>query len=182
MANTRVITPEARLSFPALFRPAKPMNEGQQAKYQCELIFDADTDLEPLRAAANQAAKDKWGDKIPKNIRSPFRDGGDRDGIDGYAGKKFITARSIDKPGVVVGPNKEPCLDESEVYGGCYVRVSVTAFAYEVTGNKGVSFALNNVWKVRDGEPFVNRISAEDDFADCDGSAYGSDETTSSLL
>lgn len=177
----RIVTPLARLSYPNLFKPAKPMSEGQEAKYQCELIFPPGTDLSALKKVASDCAKAKWADKVPKNLRTPFRKGDeDRDGKDGYEGAIFIGARSKDKPGIVVGPNREECLDQSEVYGGCYVRASITAFAYSNAGNNGVAFALNNVWKVKDGEPFGSRRSAEDDFADA-GSSSDFD-TADSLL
>jgi hypothetical protein len=182
MSETRLITPTCRLSFPYLFRPAKPMTDGGEEKYQCELIFDEGQDLSALKAAANKAAGDKWGDNIPKNIRTPFRKGSERDS-EGYPDDcTFIGARSKDKPGVVLGANREACVDQSEVYGGCYVKVSVTAFAYDTSGNKGVSFALNNVWKIKDGEPFGNRRSAEDEFSDeqVDAEAFG--DTVDSLL
>jgi len=171
----RTVTPLARLSYPHLSKPADPMNPGDKPKYQCELIFEKGTDIKALRQLATDCARNKWGDKMPKNLKTPFRSGDtDREDKDGYEGATFISARSTDKPGIIIGPNREPCLDESEVYGGCYVRASVTCFAWE-TKNKsgavvsqGVSFALNNIWKVKDGEPFGNRRSAEDDFADLD--------------
>ncbi len=182
--SNRVITPVARLSYPYLFEPSKPMADGGDAKYQCELIFPAGSDMSDLKRAANQAAKDKWGDKIPKNIRTPFRDGDkDREGKDGYEGCTFIGARSKDKPGVVVGRDRTPCMDPSEVYGGCFVKASVTAFAYDNAGNKGVSFALNNVWKIRDGEPFGNRRNASEEFqgAEVDEDAFGDSFDTEAM-
>lgn len=175
----RVITPIARLSYPYLFEKSEGMN-GQEGKYQCELIFEDGADLAELKRAANIAAKDKWGDKVPKNLRSPFRDGDtDREGKDGYEGCVFIGARSKDRPGVVIGRDRAPCTDQSDVYGGCYVKASVTAFAYEQAGNKGVSFALNNVWKIRDGEPFGSRRNADEEFAeaDVDEDAFGGDDS-----
>lgn len=179
----RVITPLARLSYPAIFKPAKALNDGE-AKYQCELIFAPGTDLSELKQAATQAAIDKWGaGKVPKNLRTPFREGDrEREGKDGYDGCVFIGARSKDKPGVVVGRERDPCTDESEVYGGCYVRASVTAFAYEHAGNKGVSFALNNIWKIRDGDPFGNRRNAEEEFGDVETDEEAFGEMSSSLL
>lgn len=177
----RLITPIARLSYPALFKPAKAMDEKGTPKFQCELIFEPGTDLSELKAAANEAAKAKWGTKIPKNWRSPLRGGNvDRAEKDGYEGRIFMSARSTDRPGIVMGPNREPVMNESDVYGGCYVVASVTAFAYDKGGNKGVAFALNNVWKVRDGESFgTSRKSAEDEFAglDIDADSFGSDES-----
>lgn len=175
----RVITPIARLSYPYLFAKSAGMN-GAEGKYQCELIFPANTDMADLRAAANAAAKEKWGDKPPKNLKSPFRKGDeDREDKDGYEGAVFIGARSKDKPGVVVGPDRLPCADPSEVYGGCFVKASVTAFAYDTNGNKGVSFALNNVWKIRDGEPFGSRRNAEEEFGnvEVDEDAFGEDSS-----
>ena len=184
-ANRRCITPIARLSFPALFKPAKPMSEGQEGKYQCELIFPKDTDLSELQRCVDQAIEDKWGNKPPAKLRLPFRDGSERNS-DGYENSIFFSCRTSDKPGVVIGPNREPCLDPSEVYGGCYVRVSVTAFGYDMTTNKGVAFALNNVWKIRDGESFTGRRSAEAEFADVemDADAFGAeaDEGMSDLI
>lgn len=173
---TRVVTPIARLSYPYLFKPSKPMLDGGVAKFQCELIFPKTADLSELKRAVNQAAVAKWGSSIPKNLKSPFRSGDtDREGKDGYEGSIFIGARSKDKPGVVIGPSRIPCVDESDVYGGCYVICSVTAFAYDTSGNKGVSFALNNVWKVRDGEPFGTRQAADQEFSSVqvDSDAFG---------
>ena len=54
--------------------------------------------------------------------------------------------------------------DPDEVYAGAIVRASVTSFSYDVSGNKGVSFALNNVQKIRDGERLDGRARAQDDF------------------
>jgi hypothetical protein len=154
--------------------------DGADGKYQCELIFEPGEDLSKLKAAAKEAARTKWGDKIPANLRSPFRDGDvDRADKDGYEGRTFIGARSKDRPGVVVGESLEDCVDPRDVYGGCYVRASVTAFAYDRNGNRGIAFALNNVHKVADGEPFGNRMSAADEFRNAggvDAAAFGSGE------
>lgn len=74
MSKTRLVTPDAILSYPNLFVP-RAMAEGMPEKYSCELIFPEGTDLTPLREAASAAAIQKWGDKLPANVRSPFRDG-----------------------------------------------------------------------------------------------------------
>jgi len=182
--SKRVITPLARLSYPYLFEPAQAMQAGGQEKYQCELIFSPDADLSELRAAIEQAKHDKWGDKPPAKLRSPFRDGDtDREGKMGYDGCTFIGARSNQQPGVVIGRYKDPVVNQSDVYGGCWVKASVTAFAYDTNGNKGLSFGLNNVWKIRDGDPFGSRRSAEDDFSseELDPAAFGEEEQSELL-
>lgn len=177
-------TPTARLSYPNLFRP-RAVEEGKEKMYSCALIFDEDAQKTPefavLKAAAKQAAKDKWGDKIPSTLRSPFRDGADKD-QDGYgSGKVFINISSKQKPGVVDG-RKDPIEDENEVYAGCYVKASVRAYAYDTKGNKGVSFGLQNIQKVKDGEPLGNRTRAEDDFDAVDSDESDSDEAADELF
>jgi hypothetical protein len=42
----------------------------------------------------------------------------------------------------------------------------MNAYAYDVSGNRGVSFGLGNVQKVADGEALSSRTTAEDDFSD----------------
>lgn len=56
-------------------------------------------------------------------------------------------------------------MDPSEVYSGCYMRATLTAYAYDKGGGKGVSFGLQNLMKVKDGEPLSSRATAENDFA-----------------
>jgi len=50
------------------------------------------------------------------------------------------------------------------MYPGAGVRASVSAFAYDSNGNKGVSFALNNMQKVSEGERLDGRAAADDEF------------------
>lgn len=183
MADKRVNTAIGRLSYPYIFERSKPMGNETEGKFQCEVIFDNEDQLANVKAAIEQAIADKWP-KRPNKLRLPIKDGDEhREGKTGYEGKVFIGARSNDKPGVVVGPNRRTTEDKNEVYAGCYVKVSVTAFAYDhPQGGKGVSLALNHVWKIRDGKPFGTMRDAQSDFdgEEVDAEAFG--ETISSLL
>lgn len=109
----------------------------------------------------------KWGGKIPRNLKIAFQDGDDTD-IDKYPeneGHYLLNARSKKKVGLV-DSDRQPILDTSEIYSGCWAYVSVTSFAYD-NESKGVSFFLNNIMKARDGEPFGGGASSPDeDFAD----------------
>ena len=60
--------------------------------------------------------------------------------------------------------NVQPILDRSEVYSGCYGRVSLNFYAFNSNGNKGIACGLGNIQKLRDGEPLGGRSSASDDF------------------
>jgi hypothetical protein len=170
----RTLTPEARLSYPYLFERQRPMTGDGEGKYSCELIFGAGLDLSALKAAAEAAAREKWGDKIPKGLRSPFRDGAERDGKAGYDNCVFVTAKSTTKPEVITGRDQRQA-EPDDIYGGCVVRASLTAYAYDHAGNRGVSFALNSVWKLRDGEQFATRVKAADEFAgvEIDADSFG---------
>ena len=112
----------------------------------------------------------KWGGRIPKNLKIAFQDGDDTD-LERYPeneGHYLLNARSKKKVGLV-DRDRQPILDASEVYSGCWAHVSVTSFAYN-NESKGVSFCLNNIMKVRDDEPFGGGSSSPDeDFADIEG-------------
>lgn len=164
---SKVITPEFRVSFPNVFRTAKPMaGSTQEPKYGITMLFPKGADLSALKKATEDACVEKWGAdkaKWPKNLRSPFRDQGEKD-YEGYEeGAVFINATSKQKPGVV-DANLNDIIDEAEFYAGCYARASINAFAYDTAGNRGVAFGLNNVQKLKDGEPLGGRTRPEDDF------------------
>ena len=129
-------------------------------------MFLKTTDLKELKAAAQAAAHKKWPNKLPNKLRSPFRDGDTDKGDDPvFANATFITARTKQKPGVV-GWDVKPLADpEFDVYSGMRCRASITAFGYDQAGNTGVSFALNNVQKLGDGDRLSGRKPAEQEFA-----------------
>lgn len=184
--NTKVVTGKVRLSFPNLFK-ARAAEEGQDPKFSVEILIpktDVKT-VEKIRAAQNAAAgTDKgrktlgdnaptWGsDKFPhKKFSDTLRDGDDEDENEDRperTGHWFMNVRSSEqfKPGVV-DKDRQPVLDQSEVYGGVYARVSMTAYAYSTQGNKGITFGLNNVQVLGYGESFgAAREKAEDAFDD----------------
>ena len=166
-----VKTPKFRVSFPHVFEPHA--FEKNPAKYSIVMLFPKDTDLKALKMACNAAAAQKWGtdtSKWPKNaggqpIRMPFRDGAEKTDLQGYEGNIFVSASTKTKPGLV-DQKLQPIEAESDFYAGCYARAELQAFAYDTNGNKGVSFALQNVQKLADGEPFAGKKKAEDTFND----------------
>lgn len=162
--DKKVKTPKFRVSYPNVFK-AKAMNEDDEAKYSVTMLFDKDQDLSDFEDAIAAAAKEKWGNKLPKKFKSPIRDGDEESDDENYEDKYFIRASSKKKP-QIIDLDHEPVVDEEGFYPGCYARATIIAFAYEVNGNKGVSFALQNIQKLDDGEAFSGKRSAEDDFAD----------------
>ena len=165
--GTKVTTGKVRLSYAHLFEPhAIDWNE---PKYSVSVIIpksDKET-LQAIKEAVNEAkeqGKGKWGGKVPANVKTPLRDGDiDREGDEAYAGCYFLNANSKNKPGVV-DINVQPILDATEVYSGCYARLTLNFYAYNANGNKGIAAGLGNVQKLADGEPLGGFTRAEDDF------------------
>lgn len=185
-----LITPLARLSYASLFR-AKAPAEGAEPRFSCTLIFDEDAQSKPefaaMRKAAAECAKEKWGDKIPSNLRSPFRDGGEKD-QEGYGpGKVFMNVSTKQRPGVV-STQRDPetgkpmQIEEDEIKSGDYVIASLRPYAYDQKGNKGVSFGLQNVQLRKVGEALGFRTAAEDDFDAIDSGEGDSEESADSLF
>ena len=144
--------------------------DGKEEKYSISMIFPKTTDLSKLKKASADCAIAKWGEdkkKWPKNLRSPFRDGDtDRSEDPVYANSIFINVSSKNRPGLV-DKDLQPIIDPREFYSGCYAQASLSCFAYEKAGNRGVSFGLNNLMKTRDGESLGGAISKpEEDFAE----------------
>ncbi len=164
--NTKVIVP-CRFSYAHIFEPDSI--NGSEPKYSVSCIIDKnDTEtiakIKKAVETAKEEGKGKWGGKIPANLKLPLRDGDiDRPDDEAYAGSYFLNANSRQAP-QVVDNRVQPILDQSEVYSGCYGRVSVTFYAYNSNGNKGVAAGLGNVQKLRDGEPLGSRVNAADEF------------------
>ena len=164
MANPT--TPIGRISYPSVFQP-DAMNETDEKKFRITLIFPEGADLSEMKAAAKKAAAEKWGDKIPKGIRLPFRDCAEKDGSAGYSSGGTFSAFSHKVRPKVVGPNPEFEITEEsgDLYAGCLGRVAYRAFAYDVAGNKGVAFSLLSVQKTGDGEAFGSHSDPQEDFS-----------------
>ncbi len=68
-------------------------------------------------------------------------------------GAYFVNANSTTAP-QIVDRSVQPIMDRSEVYSGCYARVSINFYAFNSNGNRGIACGLGNIQKVRDdGEP-----------------------------
>ena len=165
--ETKVTTGKVRLSYTHIFE-ASAM-EGQEPKFSTAILIpknDVDT-LNAIKEATELAKKNgasKWGGKIPATLKTPLRDGDlEKPDDENYANCYFLNASSRNKPGVV-DENVQPVLDATEVYSGCYARLTLNFYAYNASGNKGIAAGLGNVQKLGDGEPLGGFTRAEDDF------------------
>lgn len=154
-----ILTPQFRAGFISVFKTSSGKNsDGTQGKpkFSVRALFPPTTDLSGLKKEAGQAALDKWGDKVPKTLRSPFRKNEELENPVVGIGDDWIvmtfSANEDRRPGIV-DAKLQDIIDEADVYSGAWYRAQVRAFAYENAGNKGVSFGLQNIQKLRDDEP-----------------------------
>ena len=179
--STKVVTGVVRLSYANIWE-AKSINGGEP-KYSASIIIPKN-DKETIEAihrvidAAIEAGLDKFGGKKPNKaaIKLPLRDGDVEREDEAYANSYFVNANSKTQP-QIVDKMVRPILDCDEVYSGCYARVSLSFYAFNSNGNRGIACGLGNIQKVRDGEPLGGRSTASDDF-----SAFSDDDDDEDFL
>ena len=174
----KLITPEFRAAFVGLFRATAPReNPNGAKKYSLRAVFLPDTDLTALKQAAHAVAQEKWGANVPKTLRSPFRFNEQLDnpipGVPDDAVVMTFSANEDRRPGVV-DASLNDIIDETECYSGAWLRAQVRPYVYETSGNRGVSFGLENVQKTRDDDPLGRgRMPASKAFEAFGGASAG---------
>ena len=170
---TKVITGvNTRWSYANVW-DAKSINGGTP-KYSVSLIIPkSDTVTVNKIKAAIEAAYEEGQSKLKGNgktvpalsvLKTPLSEGDmERHDDPAYANAYFINANSATAPGIV-DADRQPILERSEVYSGVYGRASINLYAFNSNGNKGIACGLNNLQKIRDGEPLGGKSRAEDDF------------------
>ena len=171
---TKVITGvNTRWSYANVWDPKSI--DGGKPKYSVSLIIPKDdtATVNKIKAAI-QAAYEEGQSKLKGNgktvpplsaIKNPLRDGDlEKPDDEAYAGCYFVNANSATAPGVV-DADRQPIIERSEVYSGVYGRASISFYAFNVNGNRGIACGLNNLQKIRDGESLGGKSSAESDFA-----------------
>ena len=158
MPAENIITPAFRAAFISVFRASATKNpDGTmgKAKYSIRAMFPPTADLQALKDQAHTVAMEKWAGKPPKTVRSPFRTNEELENPVAGVGDDWIvmtfSANEDRRPGIV-DAKLQDIIDEADVYSGAWYRAQVRAFAYDNAGNKGVSFGLQNVQKLRDDE------------------------------
>ena len=179
---TKVITGECRLSYANLWEP-KSINGGTP-KYSVSLIISKSDKrtLDKIKAAIQAAYTEGEGKLKGKGktvpalavLKTPLRDGDqERPDDEAYTNSYFINANSGTAPGIVDNQQEpQPITVRSEIYSGVYARASINFYAFNSNGNRGIACGLNNIQKLRDGDPLGGKSRAEDDFATSDDNDF----------
>lgn len=175
-------TPIGRLCFPAIFEKEK-QREGATTppKYAATIVFDKNylktnkdemARFNAIRDACDTVCKEKFKKSLKDataaiaRFWNPIRDGAEKAHLDGYGeGTIFFKASSRNRPGAVNSDARTPIDDPEALYAGCYVRISVSPYAFD-NKMKGIGIGLNNVMFVKDGERLAGGVDAMEDFGE----------------
>ena len=154
MENLTLTTGMVRFSYPFVFRPqANNLRPNDPPTYNVDILISK-TDQVTINNYNNmigqfiQANLQTLGSA--QGLKLPLKDG-DLKGDDNYKGHWFINLKSRFKP-PIVDANMQEIIDENEFYAGCYGRANLSFYAYNNTGNRGVSCNLLALQKLQEGE------------------------------
>ncbi len=163
----------ARISYAKIFKSEWNDLSGKE-EYSCMVLIPKSdtTTVNALKQAVKTAIKGKFGDKQPKGLRIPLRDG-DKEGEGGvpsgseagqapYGDHYFFNCKNSRQP-AIVDQKRRAILDPEQIVSGFYVRFSINAFAYD-NKSKGVSFGLNAVQLIREGKKLGNSFNVNNVF------------------
>ncbi len=165
MANkSRIIIP-CRAAYLNCWRPTTQY--GGDPRYSLTAIIPKE-DEETLKMI-NDAIEhtrdhslDKWGGRLPGKLNYPLKDGDESENSI-YHNAYYMNMKSKDQP-QIVDRNVKAITDQTEVYSGCYIRVSCTIYAYSFGPAKGLACWLGNIQKIRDAPALGGRKTASEEF------------------
>lgn len=156
-----------------LFKPKESEDDGGKVKLRFSSCIVLNKGQEKaINRIVEQAQQDKWGDKKPKGMKNFGAQLGDDPEYASY-NSYFINPKAVDKPkafikrdGLCIAVSKE----DDILYPGCYVAVSVRAYAYDGDPKKhikpGVALSLRAVMFHKHGERLSDEVNPESEFAD----------------
>jgi hypothetical protein len=184
-----IVLPRGRFWFCAVaekFTSKEDKAKGKDGAYVITTCIPPTANLDALVTAVKAKAVEKFGAKLPGNLKSPIRrckDVFDKNGDPKYPAEMAdwyqVTANTFkQQPGVVDAKGNplskllpgESTDDvkarlEEECYSGRWGSISVNPSAYDTDGNRGIKLYLQNVQVLDHGEKLGGRgAKAEDDF------------------
>ena len=174
--NKVIRTPKLRCNYVHVAQPRMNDLSGVEEysiqllipKTMAELLAEINTMIDAL-------ALDFWGKAIPPLIKRPLRDA-DAEQKEGehYKGMMFMNLRcKVDEPPGIVGADGVPLATTTQCRSGDYYRVSMGGFAYKKPPPGGISFGLNNLQWIGQGESISGRMRAEEEFGPIEDTVSG---------
>ena len=171
MADTKFTTGKGRFSYPHVFEPYSSA-EGQAAKYSTTFLIPKE-DKETLKklgdackAVYEEHKNTTFKGILYEEVAKPYHDGDGRKPKGGEYGEEckghWVLSTSSKRKPLIIDRMRTNVTDETAVYPGCYGRIAVNLYAYNVSGNRGIACGLNGVQTFQYGEVFGGGASAED--------------------
>ena len=167
LLRIQIVTPVGRLSYPHLFSPQT--NDQGEERFKTAIFFADGVSLAAMQQAAMDVGVSAFGTDVAdlfrsKKVRWPFRSDADDVKERGYPeGSTFVNMSAKQRPGVVDAAVQD-VLDVGEAYAGRDAIISATAYSYDVSGNKGVTFGLNHVQLLGHNDRLDGRKDASEVF------------------
>lgn len=170
--NNRLVLPPALASFAKLLKAES--YESQPPKFSVQLLWSQnDTPaLEPLIQVINEVAVEEFGDKAVQMfkdhlLKHPLHRGSiEKPDKELYKDKIYtnVSAPEDRRPAII---DQRGCAitTDADIYSGCTIRCSVSVYAYNKSGGKGVAIGLNGVQVVAKGPRLDGGSDPMTDFA-----------------
>lgn len=169
---------DVRFSYVNVFQAKPPRNAPNgEPKFSVTILvpksnIQAKAVIDQAIAAAIEAGiSAKWNNVRPPQPAICIHDG---DGVRPSDGQPFgeeckgcwvfTASAKADRAPFVVDTQVQPIIDPTKVYSGMWGNVSVSFFAYNNAGKKGIGCGLNGLQKTRDDEPLSAHVTAQDAF------------------
>jgi len=190
-------TPEGTFSFLKVFKAEQPRLDGKpnpakKPQFSTSHVYAPGTDLTPMKKVILAAAYAKFGEETAKklikagSLRLPWKSSDDdkngeslvsRYGFPYEEGSFYISPTRLEDKGApqIIDKKGRKIINPDEFYSGCKGYISVYCYAYDTSGNKGVTLYINSIMKSADGERLGGASSPQADFAHLLGAATTTD-------
>jgi hypothetical protein len=157
--------------------------DGDSARYNALLLLDEGQE-DKVNAAVEHAINEKWGKKKPSGLATWGVREGDDEEYSNTFGKLFINPKTKDKPQLFLKHNgrcSHITKESGIIYPGCYVALSISAYAMDGVKTKEktmpptVSLSLRGVLFVRDGDPLSDVVDGDLEFQEFEDSEVSAD-------
>lgn len=180
MSKTIVMLKNVRLAFPVLKEAERfdPSNLKQEPRFSANLLFPKSNKAlyDECMAAMHAAAEGKWGaakaaaavKSLSAGLKVALVDGDLKaDKYDGFEGMWSVNAHAKEStpPRLLDRDKTELPRNNSKLYAGCYVNVSIEFWAQDNQFGKRINAQLRGVQFAADGDAFGGaRPASADEF------------------
>jgi len=163
-----------------LFEPRE--QESGKDKYSACTVLD-DGQAEKIEEVIENAITNKWGNKPPKGLVIWGVREGDDPEFEASFEHEFINPKSTSAPQTLVkvdGLATKVTAEEKLFYAGCYVAVSLNAYAYDGDKKKnikpGVTLNVRAVMFTKDGDRIGDSVDVDEEFEGFDSNVDEDDD------